>query len=116
MRGVAPMKPVLRFDLGGTREDPVLKVLGEFDLAGEEAFGVAVDQALSGTQTFTIDMRETTFLDSSGVRALFAAQRQANDAGVKMLLVDSEAVDRVLEVLGILNTFNRVDGDGSPLH
>jgi anti-anti-sigma factor len=105
----------LRFDLEGSREHPVVRVVGEFDLAGEEAFAVAVAEALSGTQTLTIDMRETSFVDSSGVRALFAAQRQANDAGVKMLLVESDAVDRVLKLLGILNTFNRVDGDGSPL-
>jgi anti-anti-sigma factor len=109
------MTAVLRFDVEGSTEHPVVRVRGEFDLAGEEAFSTAIDIALSGTQTITIDMRETTFMDSSAVRALFAAQKRANDAGVKMLLVESEAVDRVFTLLGILNTFNRIDGDGSPL-
>jgi anti-anti-sigma factor len=109
------MKPILKFDLAGSIENPVVKVIGEFDLAGEQPFGIAVEKALSGTKTLTIDMRETTFIDSSGVRSLFAAQRQAKDAGVTMLVVESAALDRVLDLLGILNTFNRVDGDGRPV-
>jgi anti-anti-sigma factor len=101
--------------VAGSATDPVLKVSGEFDRSAEGSFMTAVEGVLERAHTLTIDMRGATFVDSSAVRGLLATQKQAMDAGVRMLLVDGEALKRVLGRLGILNTFNRVDGDGRAL-
>jgi anti-sigma B factor antagonist len=108
------MRAVLRFDISGSCAEPVVNVIGELDIGGEEAFATAVEGVLPDAQAVTIDMTETTFVDSTGVRALLAAQNRTTDAGVKLWLVQGDAVKRVLEVLGITDTFNSVGPEASP--
>jgi anti-sigma B factor antagonist len=109
------MRAVLRFDISGSCSEPVVKVMGEFDIGGEEAFATAVEGVLPDAQAVTIDMTETTFVDSTGVRALLAAHNRTTDAGVKLWLVQGAAVKRVFELLGITDTFNYVEPEeGSP--
>jgi anti-anti-sigma factor len=107
--------PVLQFELAGPTANPIIRVIGEFDLAGREPFSTVVEQVLPSAKTLTIDMREVQFIDSTGVRALFSAHRRCVEAGMEMLLMESAAVERVFKVLGILNTFNRVMPDGRRL-
>jgi anti-anti-sigma factor len=95
------VRAVLRFDLSGSCADPVVRVIGELDVAGEVAFATAVEGVLPEAQTVTIDMSETTFMDSSGVRALFAAHNRMTDVGVKMWLIPGDAVKLAFELFGI---------------
>ena len=47
-----------------------------------------------------IDLRDLTFMDSSGLRELFSAQRRARAAGRRLVLVKGSApIDRVLEMV-----------------
>jgi RND superfamily putative drug exporter len=47
-----------------------------------------------------IDLRDLTFMDSSGLRELFSAQRRARAEGRRLVLVKGSApIDRVLEMV-----------------
>lgn len=79
---------------------PTLAVRGELDIAGVEGFETALAQAESEQPpVLVIDLREVTFLDSSGLRTLLSADRRAKTDGRRLVLVPGpEAVHRVFEV------------------
>ncbi len=88
----------------GTR---VLAATGEIDLSSAGRFAQEL-AALVGdaSGTAAVDLSGVTFMDSSGVRELLAANRQAEAAGVQMVLANpSTACRRVLEVSGVWEEF-----------
>jgi anti-anti-sigma factor len=85
-----------------------VSVAGELDAASagelEEALSA---QSLAGTM-IELDLGEVSFIDSSGLRALLVAQQAATDAGGSLVLVaTTPAVDRLLELTGLNETFRR---------
>ncbi|HKP90186.1 MAG TPA: MMPL family transporter [Thermoleophilaceae bacterium] len=57
-----------------------------------------------------IDLRDLTFMDSSGLRELFSAQRRARAEGRRVALVKgSEPIDRVLEMVSADRAMETVD-------
>lgn len=81
-----------------------VRVAGELDLAVAGRFSERL-AALAGThQRVRLDLRDLTFIDSSGIAALVHASRQAAADGC-VLTVDPELqhqVRRVLEVTGLI--------------
>ena len=78
-------------------------VAGELDIASVPAFGDAVRAASSGGAV-RIDLSAVTFMDSSGVRALNVALREAAEHGHD-LHVGAEmqpAVVQLLEMTGMM--------------
>jgi anti-anti-sigma factor len=60
-----------------------------------------------------IDLRDLTFMDSSGLRELFSAQRRARAAGRRLVLVKGSApIDRVLEMVRADRAMETVDDPG----
>jgi anti-anti-sigma factor len=53
--------------------------------------------AVLGDQAITIDLRDVTFIDSTGLRSLLLAHRR----GVVVLREPSDVVRRILEVAGV---------------
>lgn len=97
------------------RDDAVHVVLrGELDLA---TMGVA-EEALSGVaedgKALVLDLRQLSFLDSSGLRLILTSAEAANKAGRSMFVVKGPAqVDRVFELTGAGERLNLVDDPSS---
>ncbi len=67
---------------------PVLRVIGELDVATVTVLSAYVDDELSsGTRSLVIDLTDTPFMDSSGARELVRAARRAADAGTALQVV-----------------------------
>lgn len=87
---------------------------GELDLATAPELEQRVLGALrSGANgTVVLDLRELTFLDSTGVRTIVAAHQVAKDVGVELRLVrpsEESTVWRVIEISGIDGALGLVD-------
>lgn len=75
---------------------------GELDIAGTARFDEAVDTALSSGGDVVIDLRELSFIDSSGLRSLLRAARAASDGGTRLtILRGSGPVERALAITGV---------------
>lgn len=90
----------LQIEVGELGARPVLALRGELDLGAVDE----LEQALAAVereqpQVIVIDLRDVTFLDSSGLRTLLAADRRAKSAGRRLALVPGpESVHRVFEI------------------
>jgi anti-sigma B factor antagonist len=79
----------------------VVRVEGELDLATCASFEGALGPAEAGGR-LVIDLTECTFLDSSAVRLLVGAVRDADESGGKVSLVASDpGILRVLEIAAV---------------
>ncbi len=97
-------------------EDGAIVVVGDLDLAGGPVLEAAVDEAAKrgaaqasaadgggdGTPPgVTLDLANVTFIDSSGLRSLLAANREALErGGVLRLRHPSAGVRRLLQITG----------------
>jgi anti-anti-sigma factor len=90
------------FSVEVRREGPraVVVPCGELDLATVDRVRVAIDRVVAGgCDRVVLDLRETTFMDSTGLR-LVIAQAAREDAGVSF--VDgSEPVSRLFDLTGM---------------
>ena len=91
--------------------DAVRVVLaGEFDLNNAAELTDALARAVSraGVARIVLDMRDTTFLDSSGIRAIAVAYQAALDAGREFWLENLQhSVRRVFEILELTMLFRQ---------
>jgi anti-anti-sigma factor len=98
---------------GGVRS---LRLIGELDMAGVDRFErlLAPDQPADAT-TLILDMRELTFIDSSGLRALIMADQRVRDEGGRFIVVRGpDRVNEVLEITGVAERIELVDEPPSP--
>ena len=95
----------------------VIEPSGILDSTKAEEFRQQVDDALeSGTETLLIDLRDITFVDSSGLGALVVALKKVRAADCKMyvcsindqvrMLFELTSMDRVFDVLADQSEFN----------
>jgi anti-sigma B factor antagonist len=93
-----------RTEEGSTR---VLAATGEIDLSAAPRFAQELTALVAdGNGTALVDLSGVTFIDSSGVRELLAANRQAEAMGMRLQLVNpSAACKRVLEISGVWDEF-----------
>lgn len=80
-----------------------LRVTGELDLAGCDRLVERVAAAVRPGAPVHIDLRAVTFLDSTGVRALLAADRRAREGGaseVRFLAHEDGYLARVFAMFG----------------
>ena len=80
-------------------------LIGEFDLEALPEVGDVLSASLSdGSSAIQIDLQGLTFLDSSGIRALFMALRASEIAGMTLTIIPGPPnVQRVFEVAGLLD-------------
>jgi anti-anti-sigma factor len=82
---------------------PVLRAIGELDLATAPALDTAADEELAlEPASLVVDLSPTTFLDSSGARTLAQLARRAADQGVALQVVcprTNTAVRLVIDLL-----------------
>nr|WP_063810430.1 STAS domain-containing protein [Kibdelosporangium phytohabitans] len=92
----------------------VVHLAGEIDMATQPDFDGALDEAAgTGSALVIVDLSAITFLASIGLRSLVRANRDVEQAGRAMRVVDgSSAVTRVMEISGLdqlLSIYHTVD-------
>jgi anti-sigma B factor antagonist len=99
--------PNLALELALHGEAATVTVKGELDVAGAPHFIDLCDSIHAhGGREVVLDLTETTFLDSSGLRGLIGAQHRFGDAGGAVKLLNpSAAVMRLLEITGLTSYF-----------
>ncbi len=85
----------------------VIKVTGEVDAASADRLRNAIIEVIDGGQAqVTVDMRDVSFMDSSGLRVLIAGYKAAESAGGALTVGNpSDVVVRLLDITGQLARF-----------
>jgi anti-sigma B factor antagonist len=87
-------------------EGVIVRLVGELDAITADSAAAAVDQASSRTGTFVLDMTGIEFFASVGLNLLVRLHQKVKDHGVDVrLAVDSSAVLRPLELMGLADLF-----------
>jgi anti-sigma B factor antagonist len=94
------------------RERAIVRLAGELDLCAAPQVAATIDELLDvGFAQIVIDLRELSFLDSSGVNMLVAALRSAEQRACALSLVrGADRVHRVLELTATDSLFGFDDG------
>lgn len=90
----------------------VLAVSGEVDLATVPELERAIKGILEsdGGSNLVIDLSETSFMDSTGLRVLVMANRDFNDGGRDLaVLVKPGPISRLLDVSGMHELLRVID-------
>ena len=84
---------------------------GEIDLSTVEDVESGLRKAIDGgTGAVALDLREVSFLDSSGLRLLLRLHKDMSDAGRRLVLVQGpRRVARVFELTGAEDQFEIVN-------
>jgi anti-anti-sigma factor len=96
---------VLATEREGSRA--VLTVRGELDAYSAPGLEDQVTRLLGDrVADVVLDLSETGFLDSSGLRAILTAQRRLGESNGRLVLrAPSEPVTRLLEITGLTDHF-----------
>jgi anti-sigma B factor antagonist len=87
----------------GTR---VVEASGEIDLAAADRFRDATLGALADAPGLEINLRDVTFMDSTGLGVLVRVHKEATAAGKGLWISDvPSVVTRLLEITGLTETF-----------
>ena len=100
-----------RFETSQHGDDHRVRLFGDFDITGFKQ----VDEELGGIQsngrpTVTLDLRELTFIDSSGIRAILRADTRARALGSRLrLIAGPERVQKVFQITRLDHQLEFVD-------
>jgi len=87
-----------------------IDVGGELDIASTPDFERAVEDALcAGIERVVIDLREVTFIDSSGINALLRLHGRATAQEIDLVLLrPSGEADRIFTICAFENLFPKL--------
>ena len=86
-----------------------IAVGGEVDMASSPALAGSLEGAeLGGTQAIILDLRDTTFIDSSGLRAILKASQRAESNGHQLAIVGVNPSAR--QLFELTGTEDLIDG------
>jgi anti-anti-sigma factor len=101
-----PSKVLTIEDLG----DGVLRLIGEVDMATAPTLQRYLENVPSAT---VLDLRDVTFIDSSGLSVLVRANRDRPSTQPLTLRSPASSICRVLEITGLIEWF-RIDPGRAP--
>jgi anti-sigma B factor antagonist len=89
--------------------DATLSLRGELDMATEQQLLSSLEAAVTaGAARVVFDLRELSFIDVAGVRALQAGQRRCAEEGRELYLAHCpDTVQRVFSLCGVEHEFER---------
>jgi anti-anti-sigma factor len=95
----------LTFDVGDDGGDTVFTLSGELDPHTAPALRTEIDRTLaSGRTRLVLDLAGLTFIDSSGLRVIISAHKDAAERGGRLLLRSpSPTTRRLLDITGLLD-------------
>jgi anti-sigma B factor antagonist len=79
---------------------------GELDLASSPVLARILLEARLGARLTILDAREITFIDSSGVHAIFRASKACEREGGGLVLITGAAVERMLNIAGLADAMS----------
>jgi anti-anti-sigma factor len=83
-------------------DSTTVALVGECDLSVRDELTAVLTAAIAGSRELVVDLRDLTFLDSSGIHALVTAYQAAQREGIKLYLVNAAGVvAEVLELTGV---------------
>ena len=97
-----------------TSAPPIVRLAAEIDITNSNwVYSDLAAACVPGVGAVIADMAQTTFCDSSGVRALIQAHKLAGRRGVELsLVITADAVLRIIDLSGlteILHLYPSVD-------
>ena len=94
----------LHVDVSETVRAWSVVVRGEIDMQTAEKLEAVLDDVIAkGGRFVTLDLEQVDFLDSSGLRVILGASNKLADLEGRLLLEGaSSAVERVLELTGVI--------------
>ena len=96
------MSPIFRLTTRQDDDRVVVVAHGELDVATVPRLEQAVQALRPEARAIVLDLREVTFMDSTGVRLLLQLDAQARSDGFSFAILDCEGpVRRVLALTGI---------------
>lgn len=113
----------LRIAVTTAGEVRLLRLTGEFDIAGVDLFQRRLDaSSRPEAGTTVLDLRGLSFIDSSGLRAVIAADLRFRGEGRRLVLVKRAGqVEDVLKLTGLADRLELADeippelGTGDPV-
>ena len=81
-------------------EKALLELSGRIDSNTAVELEQAIKESIDGVTELTLDMKETEYISSAGLRVLLAAQKQMNKQGKMKVLNVNETVMEVFEITG----------------
>jgi anti-sigma B factor antagonist len=83
------------------RDGAVVRVSGELDYAAKDVLQEALAAAAASSTDVVVDMRDTTFVDSTAVSVLISSRHAADARQGTLTILASTPVRRVLSILGL---------------
>lgn len=95
-------RPQLAIEVVREPRRMLVRLSGDFDMAGEDAFREALD-VLGEPAAAVLDLTEVRFIDSTGLRLVLEAHRHLEELGavVTMRISQDGCVPRLLELTGL---------------
>jgi anti-sigma B factor antagonist len=107
--------PALTIEATSAAEAQTIVLTGEADLQGAPKLEAALEHAAAGPpELIVIDLRNVTFIDSSGLHALVQGHQLCRARGHELRVIPGPAkVQRVFELTGIDDVLSFWDPDTS---
>jgi anti-anti-sigma factor len=87
-----------------------IRVRGELDLDSAPHFDRALRDSLSSALLVIVDLRELTFIDSSGLHLIMEADARSRRSGRRLVFVRAPAqIDRLFKLLGLSARLEIID-------
>ena len=105
------LQPPFALTIARNGSHTVVSLRGELDIASEGEVAAGFGLVLGPpTTVLTVDMRELTFLDSTGLRLLLNLRTQCEASDCRLLIVPGgPAIQRAFDVSGLTGHFTTVD-------
>ena len=114
MRSETPdTPPPFRLELEPHRATIIVTAHGEIDIATAGEVGAKLREVMeAGFERVVLDLREVSFIDSSGLRAVIEARAGSTEAEVEFALIPGpESVQRLFEVTGTRAVLNFIGAE-----
>ena len=111
------LQPPFALTIARSGSHTLVSLQGELDIATEGELAAGLGLVLGPpTTVLTIDLRELTFLDSTGLRILLNLRTQCEASDCRLLLIPGgPAIQRAFDVSGLTAHFAIVDPSDTPL-
>jgi anti-sigma B factor antagonist len=98
----------------GSGHGVVLALSGEVDLCTAPVAEDELRRAEASQDLIVLDLRAVSFMDSTGIRMLVAADRRNRERGAALVIVQgTPQIRRLFELSGLTQHLELLDGDNS---
>jgi anti-anti-sigma factor len=111
------MNDRFNINIAGDDRATTLTLSGELDLASVHELEEALARVQGwGTALIVLDLRELTFMDSTGLKVLVEANQHAQEAGPQFRVINGgPQVQRLLSITGVDRWLTLTDAPHQPL-